>query len=506
MPLFGAPGQRIGYQVYPHPGGAPPVVLIHGFTASSASFEANLDGLREHFTVVTAELLGHGSSDAPIASAAYAPEQAIRRLINLFDHLGFGQVLLCGHSLGGALALRMALDVPGRVAGLVVINSSSAAGTPQWRETARAGMTEMAARVRAEGTGFLKKTRLYPAHSRRLDPVSKGLLTRDFDRIQPAGLAGTAESLVVDVNAYERHAELEVPMLLVVGDRDADFAPNAEAFAARFPEGLVHIVHLPEAGHAANLEQPREFEAAVVSFARMIGYLPAAAPHGGLAATRLMTTLGGGLVVAGIGLLAAALFLNGGSSGNDDGPILAAPAPSEEVRAAATPTPEEQTAGTRAAGPLNAGGATATAASNTPPATSPPATAATATPAARPTATPASRPAVQQPTSTPTATATPSPVPTPEPTATPSGPYAAISGPTTVEVGETAIFYDASGPLAAVVTRTWSTPAGTVPHVPGVPVTFQSPGCYTVSVTTLFSDGTTQSAALAVSVGGVACN
>ncbi len=506
MPLFGAPGQRIGYQVYPHPGGAPPVVLIHGFTASAASFEANLDGLREHFTVVTVELLGHGSSDAPIASAAYGPEQAVRRLLNLFDHLGFDQVLLCGHSLGGALALRFALDVPERVAGLVVINSSSAAGTPQWRETARAGMTEMAARVRAEGTGFLKKTRLYPAHSRRLDPVSKDLLTRDFDRIQPAGLAGTAESLVVEVNAYERHGDLDVPMLVVVGDRDADFAPNADAFAVRFPVGLVSVAHLPEAGHAANLEQPREFEAALVSFARMIGYLPAAAPRGGLAATRLMTTLGGGLVVAGIGLLAAALFLNGGGNGEDDGPILAAPAPSEEARPVATPTPEEQTAGTRAAGPLNAGGATATAASNTPPASSPTAVAATATPTSRPAATATARPAVQQPTSTPAATATPTEEPTPEPTATPAGPYAAISGPTTAEGGETAVFYDASAPHTEVLTRTWSTPSGTVPHVAGVSVTFPSPGCYTVSLTALFRDGTSQAAALAVSVGGVACN
>ena len=46
----------------------------------------------------------------------------------------------------------------------------------------------------------------------------------------------TAQSLVVDVNAWERHPELSVPMLLVVGDRDSDFAPNAAAFLARFPQ------------------------------------------------------------------------------------------------------------------------------------------------------------------------------------------------------------------------------------------------------------------------------
>lgn len=501
MPLFGAPGQRIGYEVYPHPQDAPPLVLLHGFTASSASFEANLDGLREHFTVVTVELLGHGASDAPIASAAYAPEQAIRRLVNLFDHLGYGQVLLCGHSLGGALALRFALDVPERVAGLVVINSSSAAGSPEWRETARAGMLEMAARVRAEGTAFLKRTRLYPAHSRRLDPISKDLLTRDFDRIQPAGLAGTAESLVVDVNAYERHGELDVPMLLVVGDRDADFAPNAATFASRFPVGLVRVAHLSEAGHAANIEQPREFEAAVTGFARLIGYLPAApARAGGLATTRLMTTLGGALVVAGLGLLAAAIFMNGGDSGGD-APLLAAPAPAEDTPAAvATPTPEEATAGTRTAGPVNAGGASASpsAAASPSPAPSPPAT---ATPTTRPAgqAAPANTP-------TPAPTATPTEEPTPEPTATPAEPYAAISGPATAGVGETAVFYDASSPQASVLKQTWTTPSGTVSWVAGVSESFPAPGCYTVSLTVLFQGGASQTASHAVSVGGASCN
>src|SRR5262245_34589437 len=199
MPLFGAPGERIGYEVYPHADGAPPVFLIHGFTASKASFEANLEGLRKRFTVVTVELLGHGDSDAPHSADAYRPERAVQRVLQLIEHLGFQRALICGHSLGGALALRIALSAPEWVAGLIVINSSSAAGSPEWREAARPRMQEMAERVRADGTAFMKSTRLYPAHSKRLDPRSKELLTRDFDRLEPQGLAGTAESLVIDV-------------------------------------------------------------------------------------------------------------------------------------------------------------------------------------------------------------------------------------------------------------------------------------------------------------------
>jgi 2-succinyl-6-hydroxy-2,4-cyclohexadiene-1-carboxylate synthase len=499
MRLFGAPGERIGYEVYPHPFEAPPLILIHGFTASASSFEANLDGLRRDFTVITAELLGHGASDAPEDAAAYGPGPAVQRIINLLDHLGYESAFLCGHSLGGALALRVALDAPHRVAALAVINSSSAAGTPAWRDAARPRMLEMAERVREGGTEFLKRTRMYPAHSRRLDPISRDLLTRDFDRLLPAGVAGTAEGLVVEVNAWERHAELSVPMLLVVGDKDVDFAANAEAFVERFPPLMVQTVHLPHAGHAANIEQPREFEQAMGEFARMVGYLrePGAADNG--SANRMLTALGGSLVLAGIGLLAAAIFFNSGDS-NGESPVLAAAAATDApTQAVESPTMEQVTAvaGTRVAGPgpVNVGGQ-ATQAALTP-------TVGVAATTVPPTATPTTAPAQTNP--EPTATPEPEPTSTPEPTPTAvSGPRAVIVGPRTAEVGQQVTYIAETGGGALRVD--WQTPTGPVPIQPGISVTFGAAGCYPIGLTATFPLPTGQiSSSIVVAVGGEDC-
>ena len=515
MPLFGAPGERVGYELYQHPDSAPPLVLIHGFTASKASFEVNLEGLREHFTVITVELLGHGDSEAPADAAAYEPRRAVRRVLQLLEHLGYQRALICGHSLGGALALRIALDAPEWVAGLVIINSSSAAGNAEWRERAGPSMQEMAARVRAEGTAFMKQTRLYPAHSKRLDPLSRGLLTRDFDRLQPAGLAGTAQALVVDVNAYERHPELTVPMLLVVGDKDADFAPNAAAFLARFPPHLVRETHLPQAGHAANIEQPREFEAALVGFAREIAYLRPPAPP--VANNRVLTALGGALVFAGLGLIGAAILFNGG--GEDSPELLAAAIETTAlastqtplagvagtrvpgVVAVNTPVPASQTpaaANTAAATPTQAAAATSTATGSNPPATPRPAT---ATP--QPEDTP-------EPTAEPTAAATAPPPPTstpaPAPTATPGGSFATMSGPASAAVGEPLTFYVSSGPAASVLRTDLTLPSGqTLTHQSGGTYTPSAPGCYVATARTTFVDGKVLSSSHAVSVGGVTC-
>ena len=505
MPLFGASGERIGYEIYPHPESAPPLVLLHGFTASKASFEANIVGLREYFTVITVELLGHGDSDAPDDPILYRPERAIRRILQLLDHLGYQRVLLCGHSLGGALALRLALDAPEWVAGLIVINSSSAAGNPAWREAARPRMQEMADRLRAEGsTDFMKSTRLYPAHSKRLDPLSRVLLTRDFDRLKPEGLAGTAESLVIDVNAWERHPVLSVPMLLVVGEKDADFAPNAAGFMERFPPDLTRTVRLPLAGHAANIEQPKEFEDALVQFARDIAYLPLAVQPAG-DGNRMLTALGGSLVVAGLGLLAAAVIFTGGNDKKDNNLLAAAP----EVTTSA-PSAIASVAGTRNTGPAQAvtpgpnatvstlaTSPTATATVGAATATNPPATAAATT--APPTSTRA--PATAVPTNTPEPTATPTSAPTA--TATSSGPRAAISGPAAAAVGETVVLYDASSP--ATLTRKWAYPGGASVEA-GVSFTPQTAACYTVTMTAYFPGGQVLSTAKSISVGGVACN
>ncbi|MBA4179473.1 MAG: hypothetical protein C0506_02695 [Anaerolinea sp.] len=514
MPRFGKPGERIGYEVHPHPDQGPPLVLVHGFTASAASFAANIPALNGHFTVVTVDLLGHGQSDAPEDPAPYAPGPAIERITALLDWLGYGRVLLCGHSLGAAVCLRLALDAPARLDGLILINSMSAAGTPEWREAARPGMDELAARLREEGSDFLRTTRLYPAHSKRLDPRSRELLTQAFDQADPNGLAGTAESLVIDINSYERLGELAVPTLLVVGTREEAFARAVPDFVARMPEGMVRQVDLAEAGHAANLEQPEAFEAAVVEFARDLAYLPDSAPagQGARRGGTALTVLGGALVLGGLALLAGSVFFVRGGDDDPEGQVRAA---ADAPPATATPTVLSLVAGTRSAGP----GPGATVGSNqaatpTASATAPPATAvagASVTPTATTGASAATQPALAATAtraSTATATtapptATPTPVP---PTATPSGPAARVSGPASAELN-VPVGFVGTGSGGPVTTMKWSVTGGTytASNIAAPSVKFSQAGCQTVTLTVFFADGTQKAATTQVAVGGGAC-
>ncbi len=498
MPLIGKPGERIGYAVHEGPAEAPPIFLLHGFTASAASFSTNIAGLTRHFRVVTVDLLGHGESDSPEDPAPYAPGPAMDRLEDLFDHLGYDRVLLCGHSLGGALALRFAIERPHRLEGLIVINSSSASGTPVWRETVAPRLGEMGARVRAEGIDFLRRSATYPAASRRLPPAARDQLAADFDRLEPAGVAGTAEALIVNVNAFERIPELTMPTLLVFGDRDADVMSFAPGFVAAVPEGVRRVVTIAGAGHAANLERPDVFDPAVASFAREIGYLPT--ETGGVFDTirrSMLAVVGGVLVTGGVALVIAAFFF-GGSDRNAEA-VRDTPASATATRAAATATP-----GRSPAAIATVAGAQVT---STIPATTAPNTAPPPTP--RPAATPADTaiaPATPAPSATPTPTATQPPTATP----TPTGPYVTLTGPASAATG-TVVTFSASAYAPApleLLTVKWIHPggdggSGQVIHA--LQVSYATPGCYTVTVTAYFTGGATATASRSVSIGGVGC-
>lgn len=529
MPYFGEPGQRVAYDVYEGPPNAPPLLLVHGFTASSASFFSNVPGLCKDFTVITVDLLGHGSSQAPADPALYAPGPTVERLTGLIDHLGYDRVLLCGHSLGGAIALRLALDLPDKVAGLVIINSSSAAGTPTWRESARPALAAMASWVREEGTEFLKDSPLYPAANTRIPADARELLVADFEGLTPEGVAGTAESLVVDINAWERVPDLAVPTLVVIGERDKDFAASSPAFLERLPARLTRWVTMVDAGHAANLESPAEFNVALTAFAEEIGYLepsaaivPAAAsvpvalaapPRRGFANVAL-TAVGSVLVAGGVALLAYALFFDAGGDTAASPEIPAGPT--------ATPTTVDQVASERTPGP---GGA------STQPGDSTPEPAATVTPAEstqqaspEPTATePATETAPETQPTQPTAPtpvppdptpaldddeeATPEPTeevetPTPDPPTPTPGPFVAVSGPGQAEVGIPVTFSASAHEVPQFGWR-WD---GCLQSLQGstCTATFFQVGCFPVTAVGRFDDGERMSSQL-VAVGGAVC-
>lgn len=96
------------------------VLFIHGYSESLLSWRGPLDGLAGRFKVVALDVPGFGLSDKP--AGPYTLEMQTARLADFLDRWTTGPVIVAGHSMGGELAMSLALRRPARVVGLVLVS------------------------------------------------------------------------------------------------------------------------------------------------------------------------------------------------------------------------------------------------------------------------------------------------------------------------------------------------------------------------------------------------
>jgi pimeloyl-ACP methyl ester carboxylesterase len=111
-------GDRIAYR---QAGSGPALVLIHGITSSSATWEHVTPGLARHFTVIAPDLIGHGASDKPRGD--YSLGAHASNIRDLMVVLGHERASVLGHSLGGGIAMQFAYQFPERCERLALVDS-----------------------------------------------------------------------------------------------------------------------------------------------------------------------------------------------------------------------------------------------------------------------------------------------------------------------------------------------------------------------------------------------
>ncbi len=247
MPTLARPCGDISYHVT---GAGQPVLLSHGYGATSAMFGQNLPALSARHQVLTWDLRGHGDSQSPADPACYSAANALADMAALLDEAGIDRAVLGGHSLGGYLSLDFALAFPDRVAGLILIGTG-----PGFRnEEARAGWNRRAgataARLAGQGVAALGSSAELHAGGHQdvegLILAAKGTLTQHDGRV------------------LEGLPSIGVPALVVVGAEDKNFLAAADYMTAKIP--AARKVVIAEAGHAPNIDRPDEFDSVVTPF------------------------------------------------------------------------------------------------------------------------------------------------------------------------------------------------------------------------------------------------
>jgi pimeloyl-ACP methyl ester carboxylesterase len=248
-----------------------PVLAIHGLGGTKGSFLPTVALLSDRFRVIAVDLPGFGDSDKPIG-ASYKPRFFANAMIDLLDALKLDRVDLIGNSLGGRVALELALQAPERVGGLALLAPSLAWRRPRrWAPALRLVRPEL-------GLVQLAPRAVVDAIVRRVVPgADEGWAAAGVDEflrayLTPAGRAAfyaAARQIYLEAphgnnGFWTRLRAVQSDALFVWGRRDT-LVPIA--FARHVAEALPDARHLElDCGHVPQVELPRHTHEAIREF------------------------------------------------------------------------------------------------------------------------------------------------------------------------------------------------------------------------------------------------
>jgi 3-oxoadipate enol-lactonase len=247
-------------------GEGPPVVLVHEGIADSRMWEPQWASFPPAHRTVRYDMRGFG--ETPISPGSFSHA---RDLVGLLERLALGPAAIVGVSLGGRVALEVAVARPELVSALVLVGA--ALPGHDWTEETQAGWAEEEAalergdldaavelnlRMWVDGPG--RSSTDVDADVRARVAVMQ---RRAFELQLSVGDAAEEEPLVPDIG--QRLTEISVPTLIVVGEEDR---PDIHAIADRLAASIPHArrASIPATAHVPSLERPDEFDRIVLGF------------------------------------------------------------------------------------------------------------------------------------------------------------------------------------------------------------------------------------------------
>jgi 2-succinyl-6-hydroxy-2,4-cyclohexadiene-1-carboxylate synthase len=243
------------------------VTLLHGFTLNGASWDELVAKMPEGWKWIAPDLRGHGT--APTSPATM--DDCAADLVALWDQLGIERSHVVGYSMGGRLALHVAVRLPERTRSLLTIGAHAGLDD-EARATRRQADEALAQRIEREGVeAFLRYWESLPmfAGIKRRGPDFAAWLHRLRTGNRADGLAASLRGMGVGAMEPlwdELHA-IDLPCTFVAGEDDAPFMRAAARLSHTVDRSRIRSVR--DSGHSVHFEQP---DAAASIFADHLGW------------------------------------------------------------------------------------------------------------------------------------------------------------------------------------------------------------------------------------------
>lgn len=243
-------------------GSGVPIVLLHGFTGDTSTWDRLRLALESTYQVIVIDILGHGQSDKPPTINPYYMENVAHDIAQLIEQLTVQQGHLLGYSMGGRLALYLAIHYPDHFHSLILESASPGLAVEQEREARRNSDNALADQIEANGiqwfVNYWEQLSLWDSQKSLPQTI---LDAQHYQRLQnePHGIANSLRGMGTGIqpNLWDMLSKLTVPTHLIVGEVDKKFCYVNQDMAQKLPDVTMKTIR--GAGHTIHLEAPTEF-------------------------------------------------------------------------------------------------------------------------------------------------------------------------------------------------------------------------------------------------------
>lgn len=243
MPHVTVNGARLWYEDGDASSGREPILFHHGWTASRVNWATVAERLRDRYRVILMECRGTGESEH--TEDGYTLEQFASDVIGVADHIGLTRFTYAGHSMGGGIGYRLALDHPERLERLVLMAPISADGfsgpvSEVVQPTEADHEVEMDRARRTRFRPDVETDEWLEDRARHRRSVSNGHYVQAWAAMRA-------------LHVGDRLAEVQMPTLMIAGRADGLLSANLKDFQ-RLPNATLQV--FSHAGHEVAIHEP----------------------------------------------------------------------------------------------------------------------------------------------------------------------------------------------------------------------------------------------------------
>jgi pimeloyl-ACP methyl ester carboxylesterase len=239
-----ADGVRIAYEVHGH--GSPALVFVHGWSCNRSFWAGQIEPFSKQFEVVAVDLAGHGDSGRNREKwtiQSYGDDVAA-----VVKKLNLKKVILIGHSMGGDVIPEAALRLPGRVVGLIWLDTYKKLGAGRTPEEVQAFVAEFSPNFSESTAKFVRSMFVSTSDPELVDRVALVMSSAPPNIALPSLDSAFSYSREMP-RTLER---LHLPVIAINPDNAPTDVPSLEHYG-------VQVIFMPGVGHFLMMEDPQRF-------------------------------------------------------------------------------------------------------------------------------------------------------------------------------------------------------------------------------------------------------